>query len=325
MNEPTAQYGFYDRLNAEFPSQVVVDMTEVCNLACIHCPHPEFKKSAHYAARYLDPALNAKMVDEVSSHGRGITQYIRYTSEGEPLVHPQCYDMLEYAVQRSGVLVSLTTNGTILNEKRVRRLLDSGLDVIDISIDAHTPETYAAIRVNGDLEVTRANVLRMIEMAHGTRTRVVVSFVEQPGNTHEMADFERYWKEHGARYVVLRRLHSNAGSLGGVAEDIREAGDEPRRACLYPWERIILNPRGNLSFCPQDWINASHVADYRTTTIRETWRGEFYRQLREAHVKCEFGKHAFCGNCPDWKQTRWPGRGRSYADMMQEFRSETTD
>ena len=322
MSEAPVRYDFHGRLKAAFPSQIVVDITEVCNLACVHCPHPEFKKSQHYAARYLDPELNAKLVDEVSAHGRGLTQYLRYTSEGEPLVHPACYSMLDYAVQNSGVLVSLTTNGTILNEKRVGRLLDAGLDVIDVSIDAFTPETYAAVRVNGDLNVTRSNVLRMLEMASGTRTKVVVSFVEQPRNRHEAADFERFWKDKGAKYVVMRRLHSNAGALASVAADIARASAEPRRPCLYPWERITLNPRGQLGFCPQDWVAGSQVADYRHTTLREVWQGEFYRRLREAHLRNDFCNHQFCGKCPDWKQTRWPGQGRSYADMIEEFQGQ---
>ena len=100
-------YGFYGRLSAEFPSQIIVDATEVCNLACVHCPHPDFKKSEHYRARYLPTGLNAKMVDEVRHYGKKKTQYIRYTSNGEPLVHPNIYDMLEYSVQHSGVLVTL--------------------------------------------------------------------------------------------------------------------------------------------------------------------------------------------------------------------------
>jgi len=131
-----AGYGFYGRLSAEFPSQVIVDVTEVCNLACIHCPHPDFKKSKYYDARYLDPELNAKVVDEVRTHGVGRTQYIRYSSEGEPLVHPRGYEMIDYAVRNSGVFVTLTTNGTIMNEKRTQKLLDSGIHMIDISIDA---------------------------------------------------------------------------------------------------------------------------------------------------------------------------------------------
>lgn len=318
-------YGFYDRLKAEFPSQVIVDMTEVCNLACIHCPHPEFKNSTHYDARYLEPELNAKLVDEVKTYGTGSTQYIRYTGEGEPLVHPSCYDMLDYAVTNSGVLVSLTTNGTILNEKRIEKLLDSGLHVIDISIDAFTPETYSKVRVNGDLSVTRANVLAMIRMSKASRgrTKVVVSFIEQPQNRHEAGDFEAFWKDNGADYVVIRRLHSGAGAIVGIANLLRsEGGNEKRRPCLYPWERIVLNPRGDLVFCPQDWVHGSVVSDYHHSTIREIWQGEFYRRLREAHLADDFSGHRFCGGCPDWRQTRWPGSGRSYADMMEEFKNE---
>lgn len=316
-------YGFYGRLTSQFPSQVIVDMTEVCNLACVHCPHPEFKKSVHYQARYLDPELNAKMIGEVRQQGAGYTQYIRYTAEGEPLVHPECYDMIEYAVRNSGVLVSLTTNGTILNEKRIQKLLEAGLDLIDISIDAFLPETYAKIRVNGDLEVTQSNVINMIRMAKefSKQTRVVVSFIEQPDNVGESENFEKFWYDQGANYVVVRRLHSGAGAVANIADTLRKQSvDTKRKPCLYPWERIILNPRGYLAFCPQDWVHGSPVADYRTTTIKEVWQGEFYTNLREAHIKNNFSGFNFCGNCPDWASTRWPDEGRSYADMVQEFK-----
>jgi dTDP-4-amino-4,6-dideoxygalactose transaminase/uncharacterized Fe-S cluster-containing radical SAM superfamily protein len=209
--ESPVTYGFRDRLKAEFPSQIIVDATEVCNLACIHCPHPTFKKSVQYGGRHLDPTLHQKMVDEVREHGRGHTQYIRYTSNGEPLVHPHIYDMLDYAVRSSGVFVTLTTNGTILNERRVEKLLASGLHLVDVSIDAFTPETYAKVRVNGKLDVTRGNVLRLLEIKRRARaaTRVVVSFVEQP-RTHEAGPFEAYWKDQGVDCVVVRRLHSAA-------------------------------------------------------------------------------------------------------------------
>lgn len=325
-HEAVTPYGFHGRLKAEFPSQIIVDLTEVCNLACIHCPHPEFKKSEHYAGRYLEPELNRKMVEEVKSRGQGLTEYIRYTSEGEPLVHPRGYDMIEYATLFSGVFVTLTTNGTIMNEKRTQKLLDAGVHMIDISIDAYTPETYAKIRVNGDLHITRENVLRLINWVKESKskTKVVVSYVEQPQNVHETNDFESFWREHGADYVVVRRLHSAAGAVINIAQHMREENSrEVRRPCLYPWERVILNPRGHLAFCPADWTHGSTVIDYHTTTIHDTWQGEFYRRLRDAHLTNNFEDHKFCGQCPDWKATRWPGAGRSYADMIEGFIEES--
>ncbi len=315
-------YGFRDRLTEAFPSQVIVDATEVCNLECVHCPHPDFKKSDQYDARYLDIALHQKMVEEVREHGRGSTQYIRYTSNGEPLVHPKIYDMLDYAVSRSGVFVTLTTNGTIMNEKRIGKLLASGLHMVDVSIDAFSPSAYAAIRVNGVLEVTRRNVLTLLRLRRElqAKTRVIVSFVEQPQNAAEAADFERYWKEEGADYVVIRRLHSAAGGVAKIAANmLNKQRGVNRYPCLYPWERILLNPRGELAFCPQDWMHGSVIADYRISTIREIWQDDVYRKLRAAHLSNDFAGHRFCGQCPDWEQTRWPGEGRSYADLVAEF------
>ena len=152
------KYNFSGRLNPNFPSQVMVDITEVCNLACIHCTHPLFKKSEIYNKAMLDPKINNKMVNEVRRNGKGITQYIRYTSNGEPLVHPKSYDMIMDAVENSDTKVTLTTNGTILNEKRIKKLMSTGLHMIDVSIDAFTENTYKKVRVNGDLNLSLIHI-----------------------------------------------------------------------------------------------------------------------------------------------------------------------
>ena len=58
-----SKYGFYERLSREFPSQVMVDITEVCNLGCIHCTHPKFKLSSVYNKRMINPEINKKTGD----------------------------------------------------------------------------------------------------------------------------------------------------------------------------------------------------------------------------------------------------------------------
>lgn len=317
-----AQYGFYDRLTAAFPSQILVDVAESCNLGCIHCPHPTFKKSSHYTGASLDPALNSKLVDEVATHGRGLTQYIRYASNGEPLMFPKIYDMLGYAKKNSGTTVTLTTNGVLLSDKNIELLMETGVDVVDISIDAFSNEAYKQIR-KGNLDITRRNVLALIQKSKslGNPTKVVVSYVEQDLNRNETKSFQDFWEGNGADYVVIRRLHSCSGAKTDLAEERRKENlDLNRRACLYPWERVVLTPRGELAFCPSDWVHGSVIGDYRNLTVKDVWQGEFYQNLRQAHLTNNYQKHSFCGQCPDWKSTRWPGEGRSYANMVQEFK-----
>jgi pyruvate-formate lyase-activating enzyme len=313
-------YGFGGRLSAAFPSQVIIDVTELCNLACIHCPHSEFKTSPHYLGRSLERALVAKAIGEVAAAGRGIVQHVRFTSEGEPLLHPSIFSFLADAVARSGTFVSLTTNGTLLTPDRVERLIEAGVHLVDISVDAFTAETYARVRVRGDLAATRANVERLIARVRSTSapTRVVVSFVEQPENAEETVMFERFWREAGAADVAIRHLHSAAGAVIEVADLMRRwSASQRRRPCVYPWERIVLTPRGTLAFCPADWTHGSTLTDYRMTTIAELWASDPYAALRQAHLTNDFGTHPFCGQCPDWRETRWPAEGPCYATLVE--------
>ncbi|QZP17806.1 radical SAM protein [Methylophilales bacterium] len=315
-----SDYSFRGRLAESFPSQILMDITEVCNLGCTHCPHPDFKQSQHYTSSYVDPLLNKKMVDEVKTHGKGFTQYIRYASNGEPLIHPNAFDMIDYAVENSGVFVTLTTNGTIMNEKRIQKLMDTGLNMIDISIDAFLPETYKNIRVGGNLETTNKNVDILLDFIakYNYKTKVVVSFVEQAENTNEVEDFRNYWNKRGASQVLIREMHSCSGAKKEIKffANGKKKEDGERRPCVYPWERIVINARGDLAFCPSDWVHGSVMANYENISIKEMWNSDFYRELRNAHLTNNFKNHSFCGQCPDWKTTYWPGTDKAYADLI---------
>ena len=316
------KYGFQKHLSPEFPSQIIVDVTQYCNLACIHCPHSEFVKSKAFSGAHLDVDLHKKLIDEVATDGLGICQYLRYTANGEPLLHPKIEEMLEYACKNSKTKINVTTNGMLLTESKAKKLLDIGVDVFDISIDAFTNETYSKIRINGDLDKTRANVLGLINLIkkYHYKTKVVVSFVEQPLNTHEALDFEKFWKGKGIDYVVIRKLHS----AGGAKKEIKLKMDKAfrkisRKPCVYPWERLVLTPSGTIGFCPADWKHESQIADFKNHTIKEIWKGDYMKRLREAHLKNDFSGFDFCEQCPDWVYTRWPGEGRAYMDMMKEL------
>ncbi|MFA5360553.1 MAG: radical SAM protein [Candidatus Paceibacterota bacterium] len=320
MDKP--KYGFQKHLSSEFPSQIVVDVTQYCNLACIHCPHREFVKSKAFSGAQLDVELHKKLIDEVATDGLGICQYLRYSPSGEALLHPKIEKMLEYAAKHSKTKINLTTNGMLLTESKAKKLLDIGVDVFDISIDAFTNETYSKIRINGNLNVTRKNVLNLINLIkkHNYKSKVVVSFIEQPLNKEETSDFEKFWKDKGAHYVVIRKLHS----AGGAKKEIKKRMDKffqstPRKPCVYPWERLVLTPIGTIGFCPVDWEHKSEIADFKNHTIKEIWQGEYMQKLREAHLKNDFTGFDFCKQCPDWIYTKWPGEGRAYRDMMEEL------
>lgn len=315
-------YGFQKHLSDKFPSQINVDATQFCNLACIHCPYVEFSKSSAFSGTHLALDVNKKMVDEVATDGFGVCEYVRYTSNGEPLLHPKIDDILSYACKFSKTKVTLTTNGMRLNDKKSNALLDMGISVIDISIDAFKDETYAKIRKKGVLEKTRTNILSILNKIHKNnyQTKVVVSFVEQPLNKNETKDFENFWKNAGASFVIIRRLHSASGAKEGIKNKIEQNSLQiQRKPCLYPWERLLLNPLGELGYCPSDWYHSSVIGSIKEKTIKELWQSEIMKKLRSAHLNNDFCGFDFCKNCPDWVNTRWPDEGKSYSNMVRDI------
>ena len=161
------KYGFYGRLHEEFPSQIIVGLTEYCNYACTHCPQANISKKKVYDGPLFPEDLNQKLVDEVSTDGKGYCTHIRYTAAGEPMTHPKVLKILEYACKHSGTMVSLTTNGSYLNANNRKKLLEMGMGLIDISLDANTKETYENIRINGNFENVQSNVLSLLNEARG--------------------------------------------------------------------------------------------------------------------------------------------------------------
>lgn len=316
------KYGFSGHLSPEFPSQIVIDVTEHCNLSCIHCPHDNFVRSNIFKGRNIDVSLHKKLIDEVAIDGKEHCKYLRYTAQGEPLLHPQIVEMITYATHHSKTAINLTTNGTLLKEKKILELLDAGVGVFDISIDAYYPATYSLIRKKGNLKLTNGNVHNLIKLIgqKGYQAKVVVSYVEQELNRDETSDFERYWKESGASFVVIRRLHSCAGAKEDVAKKLRKNEIE-RRPCLYPWERLVLSPTGQIGYCPADWNYKAKIAYLKDMTIKEIWQSDYMKELREAHLNGDYSNHQLCNQCPDWSEVRWPKEGRSYSDMMQELKS----
>lgn len=315
-------YGFHGRLKAAFPSQIVVDLTERCNLACIHCGHEAFAHSDLYTGADLPQDVHSELVRQIREDGQGITEYIRYTAQGEPLLHPQVFEFLTHARAASGTRVSLTTNGILLTPDAVDKLLKTHIDIVDISIDAASERAYTAIRRNGDYQAVVANVLHLLRERERAQSplRIVTTFIEQQANAGEGAAFERFWKNAGADFVILRRLHSCGGYVEQHAADLRRLlRDQPRRPCLYPWERLCISPRGAISFCPASWSGAPHFASLPATSLAEAWQGPCMRRIREAHLRNEYALCPACADCPDWAATRWPHEGRSFADMVDDL------
>ena len=101
-----------------FPTVINIETTNHCNEECWFCPRAE----ATRGFGYVELDLVKSIVDQGVPHG-GMTYYLH--KDGEPLMHPKIFDIIEYMMNaHPDNKVRLTTNGTILKERHAKRQTD---------------------------------------------------------------------------------------------------------------------------------------------------------------------------------------------------------
>lgn len=115
---------------------VYLELTRACNLKCIHC----LNNSGIKQKDELTKEDLLKLIKNFSSHG---VQEIRFTG-GEPLLFNGIYDLIKFATEE-GICTSLGTNGTLVTKEVAKKLKESGLKKVVVSIDGNK-KTHDKIR-----------------------------------------------------------------------------------------------------------------------------------------------------------------------------------
>jgi radical SAM protein with 4Fe4S-binding SPASM domain len=119
------------------PLMVVWNFTQACNLRCRHC--------YQNAGRTLSDELTLGEQLEIVEQLIDLDVAILALSGGEPLLSPTLLPVARKA-HEGGMYVTIATNGTLLTRDMVRKLVDHGVEYVEISLDSVHPEKHNAFR-----------------------------------------------------------------------------------------------------------------------------------------------------------------------------------
>jgi molybdenum cofactor biosynthesis enzyme MoaA len=310
---------------APLPQTIVMNFAKVCNLWCLHCFYPDMatkrERTKSREIVFLPPETFRRVADELAAWTNGVV--LRIASDGEPLLHPEAFEMIAYAKSR-GVATSLTTNGIPLSPENIAKLLDAGIDVIDISIDAATAESYAAVRPSRSgknfYEQVEANVQNLIACRNrreGSPTKVMVNLIHQPRVRSEVDLFIGKWSAKGADAVLIRPFHTT--STLTVREGTATHAEGIRRfPCKYPFTRLNVgfDPEGHpvVYYCSHDWEEKTVVGVLGVDgNLKTIWQGPRMEEIRRRHRENRYPPDSFCAPCPDW----YLGWGKGHHQLVK--------
>lgn len=268
-------------------TKIYIEPTIACNLDCITC----FRNAWHEADGKMSEATfqaifeGLKQLDPIPD--------VYFGGIGEPLFHPRTLEWVKQ-VKTLGVKVELITNATMLNEKIARKVIDSGLDVLWVSLDGATPETYADIRIGAELSHILENLRKFNSMrkgGHFPHPELGIAFVAMKRNIQDLPKIIRIGRS-------LRAKHFSVSNIQPATDEMQKERlyDKSLRNTAYmnssstpnlslpkidftPETREALfdafNSGCNVNFAGNNWGGASDVCNFvESGTMSINFRGE---------------------------------------------------
>jgi MoaA/NifB/PqqE/SkfB family radical SAM enzyme len=158
------------------PLYVAWQITNECNLACLHCIEESGPGKAFVDELDRDGVMS--VVDQLMDNE---VPYLSF-SGGEPMLHPHFFDMVERVTSR-GSQLKIETNGHYLTPENCARLAALEVKAVQVSLDGATSATFGRMRVRGEFDRTIQGVRNLVAAG----VAVEVNFSPASFNIHEAA------------------------------------------------------------------------------------------------------------------------------------------
>ena len=285
------KYNLYPllKINDEYTPCVQIEPVSVCNFKCVFCYQADrtfSKKDSGYMG-YMELELFKKVIDQLEGNVEAIT----LASRGEPTLHKQIGEMLEY-MNGKFLAIKINSNASLFTDKMIHTILSNDVQTMAFSIDAADKELYEKLRVNGKFERTLKNVKRFNEIREkeypNSRlvTRISGVKVNEAQDVELMVDKWASYADMVAftNYIPWESSYEN--ELSGI-----------ETPCTELWRRMFVWWDGKVNPCDYDYKSILSKWNAYDKDISDIWNSDYYKFLRDIHLKSKRAEIEPCKRC----------------------------
>ena len=219
------------------PSEVEISESGMCNRKCSFCPRsaPDYD----HRNEFISDELHKKLCDELKEFN--YSGLIIYSGFVEPMLDKNIYNLVNYAKKTlPNSRVEMISNGDVLNDKRLKKLYDSGLDRLQISLYDGEEQHLEFIKLGKKLNLKNNQyVLR-------------------------------------ARYLPQEQdfgitLSNRGGMLENAEYKIMARDQKLEKACFYPSYKFFLDYNGDVLMCSHDWGKKNILGNLKKEKFIDIW------------------------------------------------------
>ena len=271
------------------PIEVIIEPTNICQLRCPLCPTGQ--RTNLRPAGMMKWETFQKIIDELAPW----LYKVRLYNWGEPLIHPDIFRMIRYA-QSKNISTELSSHLNTLGQSGSKELIESGLELLILSLNGIDSETYSKYHISGVLEKACSNIKSVIEARKKLNAKypiVEIQFLIMRHNEEQLSEMIRL-----ADSLGVDRLR-----FGPVTINVKNQSDwqwlpknekfsrylyhqkkdkiySYRKQCEWLWRSAVFNWDGTVSPCCVYEGPRSVIGSIIEQPFLKIWNNEKYVDSR---------------------------------------------
>ncbi len=293
-----------------YPSTIMLELTNHCNLACTTCPREyAYGQAMDKGSMNLDAAK--KIIDEIWPY----LDSIGLTGMGETFLYKDINEIVNYIRKKNkGIIISVSTNAVLPNFIEKISDLTGKIDTIQVSIDG-LDNTYEKIRIKSNFKTLDNNLRILSKKAKNTSTDIMLNMVVTKENYKHMPLLVEYAKEIGVKYMDFTLF--NLASVTDIEQTYYEFYQSPEflktieeleetikntpevlvteryfktdnsfQKCPFPWTHFYICWNGYLApCCAKPFPKELNFGNVFHSKVIDILNSESYKEFRTLWLK----------------------------------------
>lgn len=294
------------------PRYAQIEPTNRCNQRCIMCPRND---RLDVPVGDMDFNTFKKILNQLPA-----IQNLQLNGLGEPLLNKELPEMIKYAKSR-GISVSINSNCALIDESLAKKLVESGLDLLKISMDSADAEAYQSIR-GTSLEQTIKGIEALVaakKEKQSSYPQLWFNSIIMKNNYKNLDEILKLGNRVGVDLIRFKPLNIFwAQSDSGLAVEPKELKGAIRKAieigknlkikhnledllkrletdtykrpqenipCYSPWNEVYIQYYGGVRLCCEFYSGKYDVGNMLEEDFKQIWNGAKMRQIRKEFKK----------------------------------------
>jgi radical SAM protein with 4Fe4S-binding SPASM domain len=288
----------------EAPFTLNIFPSNICNFRCNYCAQSLGKDELLQQYRFGQEQMQMEILEQAVKQAKewGVQfKLVSFMGHGEPLCNRRLPEMIR-TVKQAGIAkrVDVITNASLLNKQYSDELLDAGLDVLRVSLQGVTADSYREIcGVTIDFERFVKNLTYFYK--NRGSCKVYLKTVDAALKDGEEETFYKLFSPIADRIYIdkVKPVYDGVfytDSASDLSCDRYGNVHERRLVCPQPFYMMSVWANGDVTPCDALY-KACPLGNVMTDTLEQMWKSEAKKQFCRMHLEKKKNTHPACKKC----------------------------